>query len=233
MTAPPPCAEAVFGTALEQAARYAAALAGPGVERGLLGPAEAGRIWERHLLNCAAVAELVPAECWVVDVGSGAGLPGIVLAMLRPGARFTLVESLARRATFLAECAAELGLGNVEVRRARAEELTGGLAADLVTARAVAPLEKLAGWCAGLARPGGTVLAIKGRSAAAELARAEPVLARMGVTDGRVLQLGSGSGPAAATVVTFTVSTGPVSGARAAGRPRRAGGSGRRQRAAE
>lgn len=205
MTAPPAGADAVFGAAFPQAVRYAGLLTGPGVERGLLGPAEAGRIWERHLLNCAAVAELVPAEGRVADVGSGAGLPGIVLAMMRPQVRFTLVDSQARRVTFLAECVAALGLDNVEVLRARAEELAGRIAADLVTARAVAPLAKLAGLCAGLARPGGTVVAVKGSAAAEELARAEPLLARMGVTDARVRQVGSARGPAAATVVTFTV----------------------------
>jgi 16S rRNA (guanine527-N7)-methyltransferase len=205
MTAPPGGADAVFGSAFPRAVRYAELLAGPGVERGLLGPAEAGRIWDRHLLNCAAIAGLVPAGGWVIDVGSGAGLPGIVLALLRPDTRFTLVESLGRRVAFLSECVAELGLANVAVRRARAEELAGELAADMVTARAVAPLEKLAGLCAALARPGGTVVAVKGSGAEAELARAAPALARLGIADGEVRQVGSARGPAAATVVMFTV----------------------------
>jgi 16S rRNA (guanine527-N7)-methyltransferase len=230
VTGPPRGSDAIFGTAFPGAARYAELLAGPGVDRGLLGPAEAGRIWDRHVLNCAAIAELVPAEARVVDVGSGAGLPGIVLALLRPDARLTLVEPLARRVAFLAECVAELELANVEVRRARAEELAGELAADLVTARAVAPLAKLAGLCAALARPGGTVVAMKGSSAEAELARAGPVLAGMGITDAGVRQVGSASGPAAATVVMFTV---PGSRQRASGSSgRRGGGSaGRRQHA--
>jgi 16S rRNA (guanine527-N7)-methyltransferase len=223
VTAPPDGAAAVFGSALARASRYAGLLVGPGLERGLLGPAEAGRIWDRHLLNCAALAELVPAGAWVADVGSGAGLPGIVLALLRPESRVTLVESLARRVAFLDECVAELELGNVEVVRARAEELAGQVAADLVTARAVAPLEKLAGWCAAVARPGATVMAMKGSSAAAELARARPVLAAMGVTDARVRQVGSASGLAAATVVMFTVP----------GRPRSGPGSRRRSRRAD
>jgi 16S rRNA (guanine527-N7)-methyltransferase len=224
--APPGGAGAVFGTAFPRAVRYAELLAGPGVERGLLGPAEAGRIWDRHLLNCAAVAELVPAGGWVVDVGSGAGLPGIVLSLLRPDARFTLVESLARRVAFLAECVAELELANVEVRRARAEELAGEVAADMVTARAVAPLEKLAGLCAALARPGGTVVAMKGSGADLELARARSVLAGMGIADGRVRQVGSEGGPATATVVMFTVTGAARPGRRS--RRRGAGPAGRR-----
>jgi 16S rRNA (guanine527-N7)-methyltransferase len=215
----------VFGTALPQATRYAGLLAGPGVERGLIGPAETGRIWDRHLLNCAAIAALAPADGWIADVGSGAGLPGLVLALLLPAARLTLVEPLARRVAFLEECTAELGLANVEVRRGRAEDLAGDVAADMVTARAVAPLAKLAGLCAGLARPGGTVVALKGTSAAAELAAAGPALAALGVTDARVTQVGSGTSPGAATVVVFTVAAG-----RAERRPGSAGraGAGRR-----
>jgi 16S rRNA (guanine527-N7)-methyltransferase len=201
---PPPGAADVFGTALPLAKRYAELLAGPGVERGVLGPAEADRIWERHLLNCAAVARLVPPKCSLADVGSGAGLPGIVLALLLPGARVTLVEALARRVAFLEECVADLGLANVEVVRGRAEDLAGRLSVDLVTARAVAPLEKLAGWCAGLLRPGGRVLAIKGASAETELSRARPALARLGVSDARVVEVGSADGAATATVVMFS-----------------------------
>lgn len=173
---PPPSAAEVFGPALGLAGRYAALLAGPGVERGLLGPAEAARLWERHLLNCAAVAELVPPGSSLVDLGSGAGLPGIVLAMLLPDVTVTLLEPMARRAAFLTECVQLLGLGNAEVLRGRAEELAGQLAADVVTARAVAPMYKLAGLASGLAKPGGLVLAIKGAGAAAELSRAQPEL---------------------------------------------------------
>jgi 16S rRNA (guanine527-N7)-methyltransferase len=202
--APPPGAALVFGAALPAAARYAELLAGPGVERGVLGPAEADRIWERHLLNCAAVAKLVPPKSSLADVGSGAGLPGIVLALLLPGAKVTLVEALARRVAFLEECVAELGLANAEVVRGRAEELTGRLSVDLVTARAVAPLEKLAGLCAGLLRPGGRVLAIKGATAEAELSRARPALARLGISDARVIEVGSADGAATATVVMFS-----------------------------
>src|SRR5271166_1897073 len=183
---------------------FAALLTGVGVERGVVGPAEADKIWDRHLLNCGVVARLVPAKCAVVDLGSGAGLPGIVLAILLPGVKMTLLEPLARRVDFLEESVAVLGLTNVQVVRGRAEDLAGRMLADVVTSRAVAPLDKLAGLSVGLARPGGRVLAIKGSSAEAELIKARPVLARIGVTDARVVQAGSAEGAAAATVVTFT-----------------------------
>ncbi len=213
-------AEGVFGEAFPQAEKYAALLAGTGVERGLIGPAEADRIWDRHLLNSAAVAHLLPARCSLVDLGSGAGLPGIVLAILLPQARVTLLEPLARRVDFLNETIAELGLANAEVLRARAEDLEGQMSADVVTARAVAPLDKLAGLSLGLLRPGGRVVAIKGSAAEAELAKARPVLARLGVTDARVVRAASPGGGAAATVVTFTAPEhrgGPTTGVRVAG----------------
>jgi len=197
-------AAGIFGPALPQAERYAELLAGPGVERGLIGPAEAERIWDRHLLNCAAVAHLLPARCSLVDLGSGAGLPGIVLAMLLPQARVTLLEPLARRVDFLTEAVGELGLTNAEVVRGRAEDLAGQVRADVVTARAVAPLDKLAGLALGLVRPGGRVLAIKGAGAEAEVAKARPVLARLGVTDAKVVHAISPADRSTATVVVFT-----------------------------
>jgi 16S rRNA (guanine527-N7)-methyltransferase len=200
-------AASMFGAALPQAEHYAALLTGVGAERGIVGPAEAVRIWDRHLLNCGVIARLVPAACSLVDLGSGAGLPGIVLAILRPASQVTLLEPMARRAGFLQECVVGLGLANVEVLRGRAEEFTGRLAADVVTSRAVAPLEKLAGLSVGLARPGGRVLAMKGSSAAAELARAGPVLARLGVGDARVVTAASPSSAITATLVTFTTTS--------------------------
>src|ERR1022692_687503 len=178
--AQPPAAVEIFGTAIGQAERYAGLLAGPGVERGMLGPGEAARLWDRHLLNCAVVAELVPSPCSLIDLGSGAGLPGIVLAMLLPEITVTLLEPMARRVAFLEECIQILGLANAEVRRGRAEDVLGLLAADVVTARAVAPLDKLAGLAIGLLKPGGVVLAIKGAGAAAEVSRARPELRRPG-----------------------------------------------------
>lgn len=219
-----PAAE-MFGDELPQARKYAELLVGPGVDRGIVGPAEAERIWDRHLLNCGAIAHLIPARGSLVDLGSGAGLPGIVLAILLPGVQVTLLEAMARRVEFLQMCVAELGLTNAVVVRGRAEDLAGHLLADVVTARAVAPLDKLVGLCAGLVRPGGRVLAIKGASAETELARARPMLMRLGVTDARVVEVGSANGSSAATVVMFSVpgrrSAGQASGraaVRAAGR---------------
>jgi len=218
-------AAAMFGDALPRAEQFADLLSGAGVERGIIGPTEAGRIWERHLLNCGAVAPLISPRASVIDLGSGGGLPGIVLALLLPRARLTLLEPLARRAEFLTECAGLLGLENVDVVRGRAEEMSGELSGDVVTARAVAPLERLSALSLGLARPGGTVLAIKGSSAEAELARALPGMRRLGISDAEVLQIGGGGDGSTATVVKFTA---PAQRAvRATGRQ---GGWGRRGR---
>jgi 16S rRNA (guanine527-N7)-methyltransferase len=200
---PPDAAAALFGAALPAAVRYAGLLAGAGVERGIIGPAEAGRLWDRHLLNCAAVAELVPSRGVLADLGSGAGLPGIVLALLRPECDVLLVEPLARRAEFLAQCVTALALPRVRVIRGRAEDLAAEISADVVTARAVAPLGRLAGWAVGLCRPGGTVLAIKGAGAPDEVARAGPELSRLGATDLAVLQVGGDIVDPPATVVRF------------------------------
>jgi 16S rRNA (guanine527-N7)-methyltransferase len=192
----------VFGGALAQARHYAELLATDGVTRGLIGPRETDRLWDRHLLNCAAVAELLPERGRLVDIGSGAGLPGIVLAMLCPSLEVTLLEPLLRRSVFLEECVAELGLGNATVLRARADDRAAvQLGADIATARAVAALDRLAGWAARLLAPGGQLLAIKGQSAEAELAAAGPVLSRLGVRSAEVLQAGHGRVVSATTVV--------------------------------
>jgi 16S rRNA (guanine527-N7)-methyltransferase len=198
---PPAVAAQVFGSALPQAIEFASLLATAGVERGLLGPREVPRLWERHLLNCAVVAELIPDGADVVDVGSGAGLPGIVLALLRPADRMILLEPMLRRTTFLEECADCLNLRNVTIRRGRAEDLAGTIRADVATSRAVAPLDRLMPLSVGLLRPGGTVLAIKGRDAAAELEHANPVLRRLGVRSADVMRAGQGIVEPPATVV--------------------------------
>src|SRR6201994_198749 len=175
-------ATAVFGDTLDAVRRYAELLATDGVTRGLIGPRETERLWDRHLLNCAVVAELLPEQGELVDIGSGAGLPGIVLAMLRPSLQVILLEPLLRRSVFLEECVAELGLSNATVVRARAEEKAAAqIQADVATARAVAPLDRLAGWAARLLRPGGELLAIKGQSAEDEIAAAQGVLLQLGV----------------------------------------------------
>jgi 16S rRNA (guanine527-N7)-methyltransferase len=179
-------------------------LAGAGVERGLLGPNEVPRLWERHLLNSAVIAELVPRPCSLVDLGSGAGLPGVVLALLLPDCEVVLLEPALRRVAFLEECVAELALGNARVVRARAEQMAGTLAADVVTARAVAPLGRLTAWGLGLLKPGGILLAVKGTNAPAEVRDAEAALSRLGVRDVTVLAAGRGKVDPAATVVRLT-----------------------------
>lgn len=171
---PEPLVEAVrrvFGEQRHLAVQYAQKLATDGVVRGLIGPREAPRLWDRHLLNCAVLGELIPFGTRVTDVGSGAGLPGIVLAVARPDLEIVLLEPLARRAAFLTETVAELGLKRVTVVRARAEERAADLPkAGVVTARAVAPLDRLAGWCLPLTPIGGRLLALKGSTAAEEIA---------------------------------------------------------------
>lgn len=181
----PDAAASVFGEAVGLAERYAELLATRGVEWGLLGPREVDRIWHRHVLNSVAVAEPIPHGATVLDVGSGAGLPGIPLALARPDLEITLLEPLLRRATFLSEVVDELGLGErVHVERGRAEPAgqSSGLAHrgeyDVVTARAVAALAKLIDGCAPLVRAGGRLVALKGESAADEVAAASRQLKR-------------------------------------------------------
>jgi 16S rRNA (guanine527-N7)-methyltransferase len=199
---PPPAAAAVFGPVLEEARAFAGLLVTRGVEWGLIGPHEVPRLWDRHLLNCAVVADLIGSRYrTLVDIGSGAGLPGIVLAMMRPELTVTLLEPMERRCRFLSGCVAELGLANARVLRGRAEDAT--LRADVATARAVAPLDRLAELAVGVVRPGGLVLAIKGQTAAAELRKARPVLRRIGARGAQVVRAGQGKVDPATTVVRF------------------------------
>jgi 16S rRNA (guanine527-N7)-methyltransferase len=215
----------VFGAALPQLEAYAALLAGPGTERGLLGPREVPRLWERHLLNCAGLSELVEDGQVVLDLGSGAGLPGLVLALQRPDVQVVLVESLQRRATFLTEAVEQLGLRNALVRRVRAEELHGKLEVDVVTARAVAPVDRLAGWALPLLHPGGRLLALKGEQAATELAAAGPVLHRLGAASSSVVEVGSEELGTHARVVVVERGTSQAAASRPSARPTpRAGG---------
>ncbi len=198
----PASAASVFGPALPAAAAYAGILATRGVAHGLLGPREVPRLWDRHLLNCAVVAELIEQRRGtLVDLGSGAGLPGLVLAMVLPDTAVTLLEPMERRCRFLTECVTELGLANVSVLRGRAEDVT--IRTDVVTARAVAPLPRLAELAMGVVRPGGMVLAIKGRTAAEELKAAGSVLRRIGARDAQVVRAGHGKVIPATTVVRF------------------------------
>lgn len=175
-------AESAFGDRLATAVRYAGWLAGPGATRGIMGPREAERLWERHLLNCALVADLVPSAAHVIDIGSGGGLPGIVLALARPDLRVTLIDSKVRRTTFLTEVVEDLGLEErVDVVRARAEEMRRE--ADVVTSRAVADLATVGAWSAGLVRPGGHLLAVRGAAADDEVAGETRALATVGWQD--------------------------------------------------
>lgn len=179
---------------LALAKRYAELLATAGVERGLIGPREAPRLWDRHLLNCALLAEAVPPDASVADLGSGAGLPGLVLAIARSDLALTLVEPLERRTRFLLEVVDELGLDRVEVVRGRAEALHGERVFDVVTSRALAPLERLLVWSMPLVAPHGAMVAMKGRSLEEEIVAAAATLRRLRCGEPEVLELGVDSG---------------------------------------
>lgn len=182
----------MFGARLALAERYATLLAEEGVAWGLIGPREVDRVWDRHILNCAVLGELVPTGATVADIGSGAGLPGIPLALARPDLDVTLVEPLLRRTRFLDLVVGELRLERVRVLRGRADSPQVREAApfDVVTARAVAPLERLARWCLPLLGPTGQVLALKGAAATEELAAAAGALAELGAGEGSVHLIG-------------------------------------------
>ncbi len=188
----PDVARRVFPHAsLGAAERYAELLATEGVVRGLIGPREAPRLWDRHLLNCAVLEELLPREASVCDIGSGAGLPGLVLAIARPDLRITLVEPLLRRTTFLSEVVAELELSGVEVVRERADALHGVRRFDVVTSRAVAPLSRLLAWSMPLVAPEGALVAMKGSSIDEEIVDAAVTLSAFGCASPEVRVLGA------------------------------------------
>jgi 16S rRNA (guanine527-N7)-methyltransferase len=212
---PPASAAGVFGPLLPVAIEFVARLATDGVTRGLIGPREVPRLWERHMLNSAVVAEAVPQGARVVDVGSGAGLPGIPLGIARPDLALTLVEPMARRVEFLEEVvgalAAPAGL-RWRVVRGRAEERSVAKAVgpvDVVTARAVAPLPRLVGWCRGLMQPGTLLVALVGASAVAGLPALVPQLEAAGMRDVHARSVGAGLGDAATTVVVMTRGVSP------------------------
>lgn len=220
VSAAPAAADFLFGPGLADAKRYAEILASAGVERGLIGPREVDRIWDRHLLNSAAIAELVPQNARVADIGSGAGLPGIPLALARPDLRVTLIEPLLRRSDFLREVIEELGI-DVTVVRGRAEERAvrervGEM--DAVLSRAVASLDKVAKWSMPLLRLGGEMLAIKGERAEDEAREHRRVMASLGAADVRVMKCCADSlDPPATVVVARRVSLGksqPIDGGR-------------------
>jgi 16S rRNA (guanine527-N7)-methyltransferase len=163
----PASAARIFGLNIDKARAYTAALVADGETLGLLGPREYPRIWTRHVLNSAVVAELVPAGKTIADVGSGAGLPGIPMALAQPEAHFTLIEPMERRSDWLKEQVEKLGLSNVSVLRARAEEV--GEAFDIVTARAVKALPQLLQMCVPMTKHGGEIIALKGEKAQLEI----------------------------------------------------------------
>jgi 16S rRNA (guanine527-N7)-methyltransferase len=192
VSAAPPAAETLFGSRLDRAQRYAETLAGAGVERGLLGPREVDRVWDRHLLNSAAIAELLDAGSRIADIGSGAGLPGIPLALARPDLQLTLIEPLLRRSEFLLEVVDDLDL-EITIVRGRAEdrsvrEQAGEM--DAVVSRAVASLDKLTKWSLPLLRRDGRMVAIKGERAEEEIRKHRRVMASLGAVDVRVMRCG-------------------------------------------
>jgi 16S rRNA (guanine527-N7)-methyltransferase len=193
VSAAPGAAEAIFGSRMDRAQRYAEILAGAGVERGLLGPREVDRLWDRHILNSVAIGELLDPEERIADIGSGAGLPGIPLALARPDLRLTLIEPLLRRSDFLLEVVDDLDL-EITIVRGRAEEQSvrqqvGEM--DTVVSRAVASLDKLTKWSLPLLRPDGRMVAIKGEHAEDEIREHRRVMAALGAVDVKVVRCGA------------------------------------------
>lgn len=198
-------AEQIFGNRLDLAKRYVEHLATSGIERGLIGPREVPRLWSRHVLNCAVVAELIDDGAKVADVGSGAGLPGLCLAIARPDLYLTLIEPLERRVVWLEEVVMDLGLDNVEIIRARAEQAVEKVDCDVVTARAVSALNTLAPLTIPLLGGTGELLAIKGRSAEDEISRAAKTIKKLGGIQTEVLTAGAGILSEPTTVVRVKV----------------------------
>ena len=187
--AEPAAAAKIFGAGIDKARGYAAALVRDGDELGLLGPREMPKLWTRHILNSAVVAELVPAGASVADVGSGAGLPGIPMAIAQPQASFVLIEPMERRSNWLSQQVAELGLDNVRVVRARAEEV--GEVFDIVTARAVSALPKLLRMTVPLTRHGGEIIALKGSKAAEEIEDSRGLMKKLKIAGFEIVLTGA------------------------------------------
>jgi 16S rRNA (guanine527-N7)-methyltransferase len=183
--AEPESAKAIFGPQIDQARAFAQMLANDSDDLGLLGPRELDKLWSRHILNSAVVAETVKTGDLVADVGSGAGLPGIPMAIALPEAEFVLIEPMERRSKWMLEVIEELGLTNVQVRRARAEEVLD-LKFDIVTARAVAALDKLLRMCVPLLKPGGSLIALKGSKAAEEIEVAKRLQKKLGIVSSEI-----------------------------------------------
>lgn len=193
-----------FGDAFPAVERFAHELTVQGELRGLIGPRELGRIWDRHILNSAAVVPYLPEQGTVVDIGSGAGLPGLVIAAMRPEAEVILVEPMERRCVWLGEMTEAMSLPNVEVKRGRAEEFHDAFEADVVTSRAVAALDKLARWSLPLLRPGGQLVILKGRNVAGEIEPAQKVLRKFRMSPPEILEARTIEGAEATTVLRST-----------------------------
>src|SRR5665647_1053146 len=207
---PPPGALQVFGDRLVLAERFSVILTDSGVSHGLIGPREVPRLWERHVLNCAVIHPAIPADQMVIDVGSGAGLPGLALAIARPDLELHLIEPMLRRTNWLSMAVEEIGLTNVTVHRGRAEEFVGILRAPVVTARAVARLSELAKWCLPLLLPGGSLLAIKGSSVTEEVETDRALLRRLGAIDEVIESYGSGIVDQETTVLRVVMGDRPI-----------------------
>lgn len=198
-------AQKVFGDRLPVAQRYVHHLASSGIERGLIGPREVPRLWERHVLNCAVVQELIEQGATVADVGSGAGLPGLCLAIARPDLSLTLIEPLERRVIWLTEVVEDLGLENVDIMRSRAEQAVGYVEADYVTARAVSALVGLLDITLPILRGTGQLLALKGRTATEEITKAKKKLNKYGARKTEILLAGEDLLEEPTTVVRVTL----------------------------
>lgn len=219
---PPSGSDRVFGDRLALAGEFAAILTDSGVSHGLIGPREVPRLWERHILNCAVIHPAIPAGQMVIDVGSGAGLPGLALAIARPDLDIHLIEPMLRRTSWLSQAVDLMGLTNVTVHRGRAEQFWGLLSAPVVTARAVARLSELATWCLPLLQPGGSLLAIKGSSVTEEVEADRAVLRRLGAVDEVIESFGSGIVEQETTVLRVVLGSQPV--ARSIGRRKKSKG---------
>lgn len=202
---PPSVAAEIFGNRLPMAEHFARILADTGASHGLIGPRETPRLWERHLLNCGVVESVLPHRTRLIDIGSGAGLPGLVLAIARPDLDLVLVEPMLRRTTWLENTIKELGLGNVHVNRGKAQDFWGKLRAPVVTARAVARIGDLAEWCLPLLEAEGRLLALKGETAAKELAEDADQVRRAGGTAARLVLVGEDVLPGPTRVVEVRV----------------------------
>jgi 16S rRNA (guanine527-N7)-methyltransferase len=202
--AEPAAAVAIFGDQIDLARSFAQTLAKDSDELGLLGPRELDKLWSRHILNSAVVAELVRPGDKVADAGSGAGLPGIPMAIARPDAEFVLIEPMERRSTWMLEVVEHLGLKNVRVLRSRAEDVTEQ-DFDIVTARAVAALDKLLKMCVPLLKPGGALIALKGSKAAEEIANSKKLEKKLGISSFEILVCGEKFLPEPTSVVKTTL----------------------------